>query len=93
MGAVFPLIQTTLMRTASERLRLLASAGVIVFFNVGIGVGSWLGGVLDGVWPATANTAVSAVTMLLAAGLAVAGGVLGARAQRGAARSSSPQDA
>jgi predicted MFS family arabinose efflux permease len=80
MGAVFPLIQTTLMRTASERLRLLASAGVVVFFNVGIGVGSWLGGVLDGAWPVTANTAVSAVTMFVAAGLVIAGGVLGARA-------------
>jgi len=82
MGAVFPLIQTALMRTASERLRVLASAGVVVFFNVGITAGTWLGGVLDGAGPTTVNTAVSAAVMVGAAAIAVLGGVLGARAAR-----------
>ncbi len=66
MGAVFP--PSSRPRSCARRPNgcgLLASAGVIVFFNVGIGVGPWLGGALDGALPATANTAVSAATMVL----------------------------
>ena len=45
-GAMFPLIQTALMRAASDRLRDLASASIVVLFNVGIAGGSWAGGQL-----------------------------------------------
>lgn len=83
-GAMFPLIQTALMRAASDRLRDLASAGIIVLVNVGIAAGSWLGGGLTGAFGPTANMAVSAGAGLLAAAAAALGAVLAAR--RSAAR-------
>jgi predicted MFS family arabinose efflux permease len=78
-GAMFPLIQTALMRAASDRLRDLASAAIIVLFNVGIAVGSWAGGQLSGAFGPTANPAVSALAVLLAAVLAALGVVLASR--------------
>jgi len=78
-GAVFPLIQTALMRAASDRLRDLASAAIIVLFNVGIAVGSWAGGQLSAAFGPSANPAVSGAAVLLAAVLAVVGAVLSSR--------------
>lgn len=78
-GAVFPLIQTALMRAASDRLRDLASAAIIVLFNVGIAAGSWAGGQLSAAFGPTANPAVSGAAVLLAAVLAAAGAVLASR--------------
>jgi len=82
-GAVFPLIQTALMRAASDRLRDLASAAVIVLFNVGIAAGSWAGGQLATAYGPTANPAVSGAAALLAAVLATVGaGLASRRAER-----------
>lgn len=74
-GAVFPLIQTALMRAASDRLRDLASASIVVLFNVGIAAGSWLGGELTATYTPTANMAVAAGAALLAATAAAIGAV------------------
>jgi predicted MFS family arabinose efflux permease len=79
IGALFPLLQTTLMRIATERTRTLASAGIVVLFNVGIAVGPWLGGVVGGETSPTVTTAVSAAAMVVAAGLGVLGVVLAGR--------------
>ena len=73
MGALFPLLQTTLMRIATERTRTLASAGIVVLFNVGISVGPWLGGIAGGDVAPTATTALSAVAMVAAAAFGVVG--------------------
>lgn len=82
IGAMFPLLQTTLMRVATERTRTLASAGIVVLFNVGIAVGPWLGGAVGGDTSPTLTTAVSASAMLVAAVVGVFGVILaGRRAQ------------
>lgn len=67
IGAIFPLIQTSLMRSSTERTRTLASAGIVVLFNIGIAIGPWIGGMLGGATSPTVNTAVSASAMLVAA--------------------------
>jgi predicted MFS family arabinose efflux permease len=82
-GAVFPLIQAALMRTASDRLRDVASAGIIVLFNVGIAAGSWAGGQLTGTAGPAANMAVAASTVLVAAVASAVAAVLASRAGRG----------
>lgn len=84
-GAVFPLIQTALMRAASDRLRDLASSAIVVLFNVGIAFGSWGGGQLVTAYGPTANMAVSSMAVLLAAGLAALGIALAARRSSGRA--------
>jgi predicted MFS family arabinose efflux permease len=76
IGALFPLLQTTLMRIATERTRTLAGAGIVVLFNVGIAVGPWLGGVMGGETAPTVTTAVSAAAMVVAALFGVVGVVL-----------------
>ncbi len=62
MGAMSPLVQTAVMRTASRRLRATASAALVVSFNGGIAAGSWLGGVIESSAGATTNAGVAAVT-------------------------------
>lgn len=79
IGAIFPLIQTALMRSSTERTRTLASAGIVVLFNVGIAVGPWIGGMLGGAASPTTNTAVSASAMLVAAAIGTVGVRLAAR--------------
>jgi len=81
-GAMFPLIQTALMRAASDRLRDLASASIVVLFNVGIAGGSWAGGQLTATYGPTANMAVSAAVVLLAAVGTALGASLAARRAR-----------
>ena len=78
-GAMFPLIQTALMRAASDRLRDLASAAIVVLFNVGIAAGSWMGGQLAATYGPTANMAVSAVVVLIATVFTAVGAALAAR--------------
>ena len=78
-GAMFPLIQTALMRAASDRLRDLASASIVVLFNVGIAGGSWAGGQLAATYGPTANMAVSAVVVLIATVFTAVGAALAAR--------------
>jgi DHA1 family inner membrane transport protein len=79
IGALFPLLQTTLMRIATERTRTLASAGIVVLFNVGIAAGPWLGGVVGGETSPTVTTAVSAAAMVVAAVFGALGVVLAGR--------------
>ncbi|MGK3954057.1 MFS transporter [Microbacterium sp. I2] len=79
IGALFPLLQTTLMRVATERTRTLASAGIVVLFNVGIAVGPWLGGVMGGETSPTVTTAVSSAAMVVAAIFGVVGVLLAGR--------------
>jgi MFS transporter, DHA1 family, inner membrane transport protein len=71
LGAMFPLLQMTLMRVATDRTRTLASAGMIVFFNIGIALGPWLGGLVGGPDAAILRTAVAAAVMLGAATLGI----------------------
>ncbi|MFT4279937.1 MFS transporter [Microbacterium sp.] len=73
MGALFPLLQSTLMRVASDRTRTLASAGIVVFFNVGITIGPWLGGRL--VEASAATPFVASAGLLLTAGALVVVGL------------------
>lgn len=75
MGALFPLLQSTLMRVATERTRMLASAGIVAFFNAGITIGPWLGGRLVATSP-TAPLVASAALLLGAGALVVVGLVL-----------------
>lgn len=82
IGALFPLLQTTLMRIATDRTRTLASAGIVVLFNVGIAVGPWLGGVTGGDLRPTLTTAVSAGAMLVAAVVGVVAVMLAGRRLR-----------
>ncbi len=67
------------MRAASDRLRDLASASIVVLFNVGIAGGSWAGGQLAATYGPTANMAVSAVVVLIAAVFTAVGAALAAR--------------
>jgi MFS transporter, DHA1 family, inner membrane transport protein len=76
MGALFPLLQATLMRVSTERTRTLASAGMVVLFNIGIAAGPWVGGLVGGDAHPTVTTALSASAMLVAALIGVAGVVL-----------------
>ncbi|WP_461472457.1 MFS transporter [Microbacterium sp. HJ5] len=83
LGAMFPLLQTTLMRVSTERTRTLASAGIVVLFNIGIAVGPWVGGLTGGDTTPTATTAVSASAMVVATAIGVAGLVLAGRRMQG----------
>lgn len=83
VGALFPLLNATLMRVATDRTRTLASAGMVVLFNVGIAVGPWLGGILGGATAPALTTAMSTVGMLVAGLAILAGFVLHARRPRG----------
>ncbi|PFG32029.1 putative MFS family arabinose efflux permease [Paramicrobacterium agarici] len=61
MGAMSPLVQTAVMRTASPQLRATASAALVVSFNSGIAAGSWVGGVVESTAGTPANAALTAV--------------------------------
>jgi predicted MFS family arabinose efflux permease len=69
-GAVPPLLQTRMMRTASRRVRDLAGALQTTAFNAGIGGGSLLGALL---LPSAGMAALPLTTVVLvAAGLVLA---------------------
>lgn len=76
VGAFFPLHQSLLMRVATDRTRTLASAGIVVVFNVGIAVGPWLGDLVGGAERPTMTTALSGAAIAVAVLFAVAGLVL-----------------
>jgi MFS transporter, DHA1 family, inner membrane transport protein len=82
LGAIFPLLQTVLMRTSTARTRDLAGAGIVVLFNVGIASGPAIGAVVGGERSPTSITAVSAVAILIAAALAALGFALSHRRER-----------
>ncbi|GAB3616312.1 MFS transporter [Okibacterium endophyticum] len=74
-GALPPLAQTRTLRLASDRLRPVASASLVVFFNLGIGTGAFVGGMLD-VQSGPASIALfaagmSAVALIVAVGTTV----------------------
>ncbi len=79
IGAYFPLQQSLLMRIATDRTRTLASAGVVVTFNVGIAVGPWLGDLVGGAAQPTGATALSGWAVVVALVLVVAGVLVAAR--------------
>ena len=79
IGAIFPLLQATLMRAATDRTRTLASAGIVVLFNVGIAIGPWLGGAVGGASAPQVTAAVSALALAVAALAGGAGVVLAGR--------------
>ncbi len=72
IGAYFPLQQSLLMRIATDRTRTLASAGVVVTFNVGIAVGPWLGDLVGGAAAPAGATALSGGAVVVALLLVVA---------------------
>ena len=82
LGAIFPLLQTVLMRTSTARTRDPAGAGIVVLFNVGIASGPAIGAVVGGERSPTSITAVSAVAILIAAALAALGFALSHRRER-----------
>lgn len=89
LGAIFPLLQTTLIRTSTDRTRNLAGAGIVVLFNLGVAVGPAIGAVVGGEVSPTATTATSAVAIVIATGFALTGFALSrARDRRARARES-----
>ncbi|MFS0865771.1 MFS transporter [Microbacterium sp. 179-B 1A2 NHS] len=84
IGAYFPLQQSLLMRIATDRTRTLASAGVVVTFNVGIAVGPWLGDLVGGAAHPTGATALSGGATVGALLLVAAAVLAAARARRAA---------
>jgi len=72
IGAYFPLQQSLLMRISTDRTRTLASAGVVVTFNVGIAVGPWLGDLVGGAAAPTGATALSGAATIGALLLVIA---------------------
>ncbi|MCK6079239.1 MFS transporter [Microbacterium sp. EYE_5] len=72
IGVYFPLQQSLLMRIATDRTRTLASAGVVVTFNVGIAVGPWLGDLVGGAAAPAGATALSGGAVVVALLLVVA---------------------
>ncbi|WP_167131174.1 MFS transporter [Paramicrobacterium chengjingii] len=82
LGALSPLMQTAVMRTASPRLRATASAALVVSFNGGIAAGSWLGGVIESSAGTTMNAGVAAVTSAASVVLILIAQRLAARAPK-----------
>ncbi|EZP29226.1 MFS transporter [Microbacterium oleivorans] len=79
IGAYFPLQQSMLMRIATDRTRTLASAGVVVTFNVGIAAGPWLGDLVGGADSPTGATALSGGAVVIALVLVIAALAAGSR--------------
>jgi MFS transporter, DHA1 family, inner membrane transport protein len=84
IGGIFPVLNATLLRAASDRARTLASAGSVVLFNVGIAVGPWLGGILGGADAPQLTIAMSAVVATAATAVGAVGVVLAGRRIRAA---------
>ncbi|QEV99180.1 MFS transporter [Microbacterium caowuchunii] len=81
-GALFPLVQTILMRVASERTKPFAGAGVVVLFNMGIAVGPVAGALVGGADAPSGVTALSAGAVVIAGLLAAVGVVMALRRDR-----------
>jgi predicted MFS family arabinose efflux permease len=82
LGAIFPLLQTILMRTSTPLTRNLAGAGIVVLFNLGIAAGPAIGAFVGGEDSPTSITAASAVAIVVATGFALAGFGLSRRRDR-----------
>ncbi len=77
LGGVPVIFQARLLQTASLALRDIAAAWLTVAFNIGIGGGALLGGIVIGAWSVAALPLVAVVCLILALGLAL--GVVVAR--------------
>jgi predicted MFS family arabinose efflux permease len=82
LGAIFPLLQTILIRTSTPRTRNLAGAGIVVLFNLGIAAGPAIGAVVGGEDSPTSITAASAVAIVVATGFALTGFALSRERER-----------
>lgn len=82
LGGVPVIFQARLLQTASPALRDIAAAWLTVAFNVGIGGGALLGGLVIGAWSLAALPLVTVSCLLAALGLVAVVGVLARRAPR-----------
>lgn len=81
LGGVPVIFQARLLQTASLALRDIAAAWLTVAFNIGIGGGALLGGIVIGAWSVAALPLVTVACLLAALTLVAA---VGALARRGA---------
>lgn len=72
LGGVPVIFQARLIHTASPALRDIAAAWLTVAFNVGIGGGALLGGVMIGIWSVAALPLAPVALVLAALGIVVA---------------------
>lgn len=75
LGGVPIIFQARLLQTASLALRDIAAAWLTVAFNIGIGGGALLGGLVIGSWSVAALPAVTIVCLLAALAIVFALGV------------------
>ncbi|MBX9471761.1 MFS transporter [Microcella sp.] len=80
LGGVPIIFQARLLQTASLALRDIAAAWITVSFNIGIGGGAFLGGLVIGAWSVEALPIVTVVCLLVALALGSTVGVLARRA-------------
>ena len=80
LGGVPVIFQARLLQTASLALRDIAAAWLTVAFNIGIGGGALLGGLVIGAWSVAALPAVTVVLLLVALALVAVVGLIGRRA-------------
>jgi predicted MFS family arabinose efflux permease len=81
LGGVPIIFQARLLQTASLALRDIAAAWITVSFNIGIGGGALLGGIVIGAWSVAALPVVTVVCLLAALALGSAVGMLARRAR------------
>ena len=79
LGGVPVIFQARLLQTASLALRDIAAAWITVSFNVGIGGGALLGGLVIGAWSVAALPIVTVICLLAALVLGSTVGVLARR--------------
>jgi len=79
LGGVPVIFQARLLQTASLALRDIAAAWITVSFNIGIGGGALLGGIVIGVWSVAALPVVTVVCLLASLALGSAVGALARR--------------
>ncbi len=80
LGGVPVIFQSRLLQTASLDLRDIGAAWITVAFNIGIGGGALLGGVVIAGWSVAALPIVTVVLMIAALALGATASLLGARA-------------
>lgn len=81
LGGVPVIFQARLLQTASPALRDIAAAWLTVAFNIGIGGGALLGGIVIGAWSLAALPLVTVACLLAALVLVAAVGLLARRAE------------
>ncbi len=85
LGGVPVIFQARLLQTASLDLRDIAAAWITVSFNIGIGGGALLGGIVIGAWSVAALPIVTVACLLAALVLGSTVGLLARRARAAAA--------